>query len=419
MNFIDNSPVSKPVRAFVFIIGLFLLWGVASNLNFILLSDFGFIFQINSLQLGLIQVVFYAGYFVASLPASKIIELYDYKTGIIIGLLLYGVGSFLFFPATDLFLYNLFLFALFIIAVGLSFLETSTNPFVLSLGSPQSAILRLNIAQSFNPIGFFFSMVITQFFAEYLRVMPQPTEQLAYQPIYLTSVAHSVLLPFLIVGIIAIIWALLIFLLKFPIQPEEVSEPRNDKNAFQLIKAHPLLRYAILAQFFYMGAQVGIWNFIPEYATELGHPSTPINEYLIYAFVTFLIGRFLSSLLMLFFPPSKLLAIYAFISALISVAAVLVGGYSALVLIVALNFFMSLMFPTIFGLGLSGIQPAMKKGSALIVMGMIGGAVLASLMKQLNPSTGLLFTLIIPCLSFLVIFGFASRVNILAQKSTM
>ncbi|MEL6717970.1 MAG: L-fucose:H+ symporter permease [Bacteroidota bacterium] len=411
MDSLNNAKTFKSIQAFIFLVGLFLLWGVASNLNLILLPDFNYIFKLNSLQLGLIQVVFYVGYFVAALPASWVMNTYDFKAGIIIGLLLYGVGSFLFFPATDLLLFNLFILALFIIAAGLSFLETASNPFVLSLGSPKRAIMRLNIAQSFNPIGFFFSIMISQVFANYFG--PVSVELIQENPsvtedVFLTSASHSVLMPYLIVGIIAIIWALLIFLIKFPINEDDNERKLASSKPLQLIKSQSLLRNAILAQFFYMGAQVGIWNFIPDYALELGLGSSPINNYLIFSFVIFMIGRFASSFLMFFFPAHKLLAIYAILSVLTLGLAIILGGYSALMLVVALNFFMSLMFPTIFGLGLSGIRQAMKTGSALIVMGMIGGAILASLMKQIsNYTTSLLPTLFVPTIGFLVVFWFA------------
>ncbi|EHQ26726.1 L-fucose:H+ symporter permease [Mucilaginibacter paludis] len=389
---------------------LFFLWGMANNLNDILIRQFKKAFELSDFQSGLVQSAFYLGYFVLALPAAYVMRRFSYKTGIVIGLVLYAAGAFLFVPAADSGTYGFFLFALFVIASGLAFLETAANPYVSVLGTPETASFRLNLAQAFNPIGCVTGIVVGQQFIfsgiehskeTLARMTPQALKA------YYLSESSAVKIPYLCIGIVVILFAVLVLLTRFPVVKDEEEESENAKSGegkFGILKIRHF-RLAVLAQFFYVGGQVCIWSFLIRYIQHNlpGTPEKAAANYLIISLVIFTAGRFVGTALLKKVKDHLLLAIYAIASMLLVALAVLLPGTIGLWALVLTSFFMSIMYPTIFTLGISGLGRQAKLGSSVIVMAIIGGAVLTALMGKLSDVTGITTAMAIPLLAFAVV----------------
>jgi len=308
-----------------------------------------------------------------------------YKAGFVVGLLLFAAGAFLFWPAAVTGSYGFFLFALFVIASGLSFLETASNPFIAQLGDPESSERRLNFSQAFNPLGAITGALVgTVFIFSGVELSPQ---QVASQQAartydaYLRLETLRVVRPYLAIGVIAVIWAVLILRTKFPDISSEAESESSEHGSFGelLNQRHFLL--AVIAQFFYVGAQVGTWSYFISYVQEYAHkPEKTAGYFLTGTLAAFGVGRFASAYLMRFVAPSRLMGFYALANiALVSVA-VFEPGWIGIWCVFLTSFFMSLMFPTIFALGLKGLGPNTKIGGSFLVMAIIGGAILTPLM---------------------------------------
>lgn len=410
-----NSMIRTAILPLVLIVSLFFLWGMANNLNDILIKQFKKAFELSDFQAGLVQSAFYLGYFVFAIPAGMFMRRYSYKAAIILGLLLYAAGAFLFYPAAELHTYNLFLLALFVIASGLAFLETTANPLVTVLGPAEGAARRLNLAQAFNPLGSITGILIGQHFifsgVEHSAADLAAMSPAARQAFYVAE-SSAVQTPYLVIGGVVVLWALLIALTRFPVTSSAGDEPavaqRHGIIGRLLRKRRFVL--AIVAQFFYVGAQVGIWSFLIRYIQD-GLPGTPEKSaalYLTVSLVLFMVGRFVGTALLRYLPPSRLLGIFALINlALCSIAVAsphTVGVYA----LVASSFFMSVMFPTIFALGLEGLGDDERKlGSSLIVMAIIGGAILTALMGAVSDQAGIHWAMAVPAACFAMILWFA------------
>jgi FHS family L-fucose permease-like MFS transporter len=378
---------------FVLVTALFFLWGIPNNLNDVLIRQFMKSFAISRFQAGLVQSAFYMGYFVLAMPAALMMRRVGYKAGLVTGLVLYALGTFLFWPAAMVGRYEFFLLALFVIASGLSFLETASNPFIAQLGDPESSERRLNFSQAFNPIGSITGVLIgTIFIFSGVELTPQEAAARKLQGVYeayLRTETLRVVKPYLVIGVIALIWAVLILRTKFPSIQSEHENSEGDHGRFTDLFGYPHFLLAVVAQFLYVGAQVGTWSYFIQYVQEYAHqPEKVAGYFLTGTLAAFGVGRFASAYLMRFIAPNKLMAGYSVANIALVAVGVLMPGWVGLWCVFLTSFFMSLMFPTIFALGLKGLGPNTKIGGSLLVMAIVGGAVLTPVMGLISEKTG-------------------------------
>jgi MFS transporter, FHS family, L-fucose permease len=398
---------------FILVTALFFLWGIPNNLNDVLIRQFMKSFAISRFQAGLVQSAFYMGYFLLAMPAALFMRKKGYKAGLIIGLLLFGLGDFLFWPAALIGRYEFFLLALFVIASGLSFLETASNPFIAQLGDPDTSERRLNFSQAFNPLGAISGALIgTTFIFSGVELTPAEVAirqaQNTYQA-YLRTETLRVIEPYLVIGCIALLWAFLIWRTKFPDIQDEHENVKEDRGRFRELFRHPNFLLAVVAQFFYVGAQVGTWSYFIQYVQEYTHQPEKIAGYFLTGtLAAFGVGRFVSAYLMQFIAPNKLLGAYALVNILLVGVGVLTPGWIGLWAIFLTSFFMSLMFPTIFALGLKGLGPNTKIGGSLLVMAIVGGAALTPLMGLISLKSGsIAIAYAVPLFSYIFVAWYA------------
>ena len=396
------------------IVSLFFMWGVANNLNDILITQFKKAFVLTDLQSGLVQSAFYFGYFVFAIPAALAMKRFGYKAAVIVGLLLYGAGALLFYPAAQAHEYLFFLAALFVIASGLAFLETSANPLIVAMGDANTAERRLNFAQSFNSLGTISGVLIgREFILSGIEHSPEELAALssAQQTAFYTAEVQAVQGPYLVIAAVVIVWALLVAWAKFPVvaQQHDDTEQALRWRDFCALLQRRYYRSAVIAQFFYVGAQVCIWSFMIRYGQETmpGTGEKALAMYLSLSLVAFMVGRFVATWLMGYIAPARLMFFYALINIGLCAVAMLCANHTGLVMLAATSFFMSLMFPTIFALGIKGLGREAKAGSSLLVMAIIGGAVLTALMGLVSDLSSIHTAVIVPLLSFVVIARFA------------
>lgn len=380
---------------FILVTSLFFLWGIANILNSALIAHFQPVFQIGRAEALLVETAFYFGYFTIALPAGLFMEKYSYKKGILIGLLLYALGALLFIPAAYMLTFGFFLIALYIIASGLAFLETAANPYVTILGTPETSVQRLNFAQSFNGVALVVGPVIAgQFiFAGNEGAMATIAEK--------QSAAEAVIFPYSMIAGAVLLVALLFFLTKMP-EPAKTGAIKFNKSIFK--KKH--LMWAVLAQLFYVGAQAGIWGITINYIIEL-IPGTSrevaSGSFMAVGTFLFVAGRFLGTWLMTFIKDHKLLTLYGAAASLLCFMGVFAEGNIAVYAVLGTNFFMSIMFPTIFALGVKDLGEHTKLGSSFIIMAIVGGAILPPLMGLMADTIGIQRSFILPALCFLVV----------------
>ncbi|TKI06966.1 L-fucose:H+ symporter permease [Martelella alba] len=405
------------VIPFALLCSLFFLWAVANNLNDILLPQFQQAFTLNNFQAGLIQSSFYFGYFVIPIPAGILMKKMSYKAGIITGLLFYAIGAALFWPAAQGMDYTLFLLGLFIIAAGLGCLETAANPFVTVLGPEEGGHFRLNLAQTFNSLGAIIAVVFGQSLI-LAHVPHQPQAVLdKMAPTQLSAYKHSLVLavqtPYMIIVAVVLVVALFIMFTTFPaIQ----SDSHDDSGQGSFVASLGRLahirhwRWAVLAQFCYVGAQTACWSYLIRYAIEEIPGMTPgfAANYLTGTMVCFFIGRFTGTWLIRRFAPYKVLAAYALIAMILCLVSALAGGHIGLLALTLCSAFMSIQYPTIFSLGIKQLGQDTKYGSSFIVMTIIGGGIVTPVMGYVSDAAGRIPTAeLVPALCFAVIFIFA------------
>ncbi|MGO8760296.1 MAG: L-fucose:H+ symporter permease [Terracidiphilus sp.] len=373
---------------FLVVTVLFFLWAIPNNLNDILIRQFMKSFNINRSSAAGVQIWFYLGYFLLAVPAGQLMRRFGYKAGIVTGLCLLGSGCLLFYPAAQAGLYAFFLVAQFVIASGLSFLETGSNPFIAQLGPAGSSERRLNLSQAFNPLGSISAGLIGTVFifsGERLSDAQVAAMQAAgtYQA-YLHSETLRVVVPYLVLGCFAFLWALLILTIKFPdLGTEDVAEsaPSGGMHV-RLCQTHFV--FAVLAQFLYVGAQVGTWSYFISYvesATGVGDKAA--GYMLTGTLAAFAVGRFSSAWLMRHFHARLMLVLYSIINVALCLVAVVHPSWLGVGCLLMTSLFMSIMFPTIFALGLKGMGEKTKTAGSLLVMAILGGAVLTKLMGAL------------------------------------
>ncbi len=384
----------ESILPFVLVTALFFLWGIPNNLNDVLIRQFMKSFEITRFKAGLVQSAFYVGYFLFSTPAALLMRRSGYKTGLVTGLFLYAAGTFLFWPAALAQSYAFFLFALFVIAGGLAFLETGASPFISQLGDPATSERRLNFSQAFNPIGSIVGVMAGTLFifsgVELSASRISAMKATGTYSSYLQAETMRVIAPYLVLGGVVLLWAFLIIRTRFPeIGDESQPSGSTDHGSFRDLFRYPHFIGAVVAQFFYVGAQVGTWSYFITYVQDYAHQSEKVAGYFLSGtLVAFAVGRFAATYLMRFIEPNRLMGLYSLANIVLVGIGILFPGWLGIWAIFLTSFFMSLMFPTIFALGLKGLGPNTKLGGSLIVMAIIGGAVFTPLMGLLFEATG-------------------------------
>ena len=394
--------------SFLLITSLFFLWGFVHNLDPILIPHLRRAFQLSTLQSSLIDSAVFVAYFVMALPAGFVMQRYGYKAGIILGLLLFALGSYLFVPAANTQQYSFFLAALFIIASGLTMLETAANPYVTILGPAETATQRLNLAQSFNGLAVTVAPLVGGrliLAGESLSDEKLAAMSASARAAYLQAEASSVKLPYVILGSLILIVALFFVFTKLP----DIKEEKTEKSGLLHTLRHRHLRWAVIAQFFYVGAQVCVSSFFILLTTKAaGINERVAADYLGLGYgLAFMSGRFIGTYLMRFVPPARLLFLYAFINILLTTVAILAHGMITVYALIGVAFFMSIMFPTIFALGIKDLGHETKLGASLIIMSIVGGALLPPVLGLIADSTASIQNgYVVPLVCFFVVLYF-------------
>lgn len=380
----------------ILVTSLFFLWGMAYGLLDVLNKHFQEALKITAARSTLLQAAYFGAYFLVALPAGMFMNKFGYKKGIIMGLLLYAMGAFMFFPAAQQSSFNYFLFALFVLASGLTCLETAANPYVTVLGKPDTSEFRLNLAQCFNGVGSFIGPIIgaNLFFGN--------TDS--------SGNLDSVKVVYVIIGSVVLVVAGLFFKTPLPEIKENrlVSEQSLSKKP---LFSHPNFTNAIIAQFFYVAAQVGIAALFINYCTQAatGIDNAQAAYLLSIALILFTAGRFAGTALMKVINPNKLLTIYAIINTGLCLIVVLVNSTLSVYALMAIFFFESIMFPTIFALGIKDLGNHTKKGSSFIIMSIVGGALVPYIMGILTDQRSVSFAFIVPLFCFVVVAWYGWR----------
>lgn len=412
----SSAPLTERrfVVPFILVTSLFFLWALGVNLNDILIPHLKKAFSLTDFRSSLIQSAFFGGYFLAALPAGWLMERVGYKRGILIGLVICAAGAFLFIPASYVRVYGFFLFALFVMACGQSFLEVAANPYVTILGPPQSSERRLNFAQSFNAVG----AVITPFIgaAFILSGIEHTPAQLAAMPpgqlqAYRAYEASMVRVPYLVIACIFLGVATLIYSSNLPEVPAAgtAGGPAETEVRLRDLWAYRHLVKGVIAQFLYVGAQVGVASFVIRFAEHMiseTHEKSAAH-YLQMHLIGFMLGRFAGSAIMKKFPAPRLLSLFAGGSLICLSIALFATGAVPVWAIVLVGFFHSIMFPTIFALSLKNLGPYTKLGSSLLVMAIIGGAIFPAIMGLISDASNIQKAFIVPLLCHGYVLYFA------------
>jgi FHS family L-fucose permease-like MFS transporter len=407
-------PIGNLVPFFL-VTSLFFLWAIPNNLNDILIRQFMKSFSLTRFEGGLVQSAFYMGYFLLAIPAALLMKRAGYKTGILTGLLLFAAGTFLFWPAALVGQYWFFLLALFVMASGLAFLETASNPFIAQIGARESSERRLNFSQAFNPIGAITGAGVGTIFI--LSGVELSRSEVALRiaqgtyAAYLRTETLRVVAPYIGLGVVALFLAALIARTKFPvIQSEHEGDANDHARLSDLLRARHFV-LAVITQFLYVGAQVGTWSYFIQYVQDYTHqPEKVAGYFLIGTLAAFGVGRFLSSWLMKFVPASHLMGGYAFVNIALLLIAIAHPGWVGLWCLFITSLFMSVMFPTIFALGLKDLGANTKIAGSILVMSIVGGAILTPVMGLISEHTGsIAYAYLVPLTAYIVVALYAFR----------
>lgn len=397
---------------FVLVTVLFFLWGMSNNLTDILVQQFRKGFNLSQLQAQMVQFAVFTGYFCMALPAALLMRRWGYKAGILMGLCIFGIGTLLFWPAAVVGRYGPFLIALFVVGCGSATLETAANPFIAQFGPPETAERRLNFAQAFNPPGTIVGVLIGTFFI--FSGVELPASRVVQMKAsgtyaaYLHTEIMRVVPTYVALGCVVLLWAVILGRTRFPVIESEQS---GERGSFRALLRFPHLWFAVIAQFCYCGAQVTTWSaFIPyikQYTTMTErHAGFLLTGNLVLMFL----GRFISTWLMRWFRPSKMIGVYGVVNMALLVAGVSHPGLAGATAIMITSFFMSVMFPTIFALGVKGLGVHTKLGGSLLVMSVVGGALIPLGLGAIARATGSLargYIVVIAAYFVVAIYGFA------------
>jgi MFS transporter, FHS family, L-fucose permease len=419
----------KYLLPFILVTSLFAMWGFANDITNPLVAAFRTIMEISNFEAAWVQLAFYGGYGTMAIPAALFIRRFSYKSGILMGLALYAIGALLFFPAAKYEMFGFFLMSLYILTFGLAFLETTANPYILSMGDEQTATRRLNFAQSFNPMGSLMGMfVATNFILSSLQSDKQRDEagnlifnalSEAEKAIIRTNDLAVIRNPYVILGFVVLIMFVVISFSKMPktqsLHSREVKVMDSAKRLFRNKK----YMYGVIAQVFYVGVQIMCWTFIIHYAENIGLTKAQGQNYNIVAMVIFLCSRFISTYFMKYLKASLMLGFFAIGGMITTLGVIFIGGMPGLYCLVATSAFMSLMFPTIYGIALHGLREDSTLGAAGLVMAIVGGALMPPLQGRIIdlgtvaglPAVNFSFLLPLICFVVISIYGFYNYLN--------
>lgn len=391
---------------------LFFMWGLANNMTDTLLAAFKKIMSMTDFQTSWIQVAFYGSYFCLALPAALYIKRFTYKSGVLLGLGLFIMGGLLFYPASNTREYSHFLIALFVLAGGLSILETAANPYIIAMGPEESGTVRLNFAQSFNPIGSITGVLLSKLFilshlhsaSTEQRASMDPTELDRIQSAELSAVMG----PYVgVAAVLVVLWGLIYFT-KMP-KASDAGSAIQFGPTFGRLFRNPQYVWGVIAQFFYVGAQIGVWSFTIRYVMlELNLDEDDASSYYLAALVLFTISRFICTFLMRFTTPQKLLGTLSILAVVLSAVVAVGDGYVGVYALVGISGCMSLMFPTIFGLAVRGLGHDTKLAGSGLIMAILGGAVVTAIQGQVSDGfQSIHASYVVPLLCFVVVGYYA------------
>lgn len=403
------------VLPFILVTSLFFFWGIANNMTDTLLSAFKRIMSMSDVQTSLIQLSFYGSYFCFALPAALFIKKFSYKSGVLLGLGIYAAGAMLFYPASQAASYNYYLIAIYILAGGCSILETTANPYILSMGSQETATRRLNLAQAFNPFGSITGILLSQYFilGELNKANAVERANMTADQLVKVQAGELNAVTFTYMGVGVVLIFIFLFMLFSNMPKNADADKRIDLfGTFRRLVKNKLYVWGVVAQFFYVGAQIGVWSFtIRIVMNELGTNEKSSASIYLLSIICFSISRFIFTALMKYIKPSKLLII-ASIAALCCTAAVVLGsGMFLVVALIGISIFMSLMFPTIYGFALDGLGDDAKIGASGLIMAILGGALITPLQGLVSDVAGINMAYIIPlvCFAFVLVYGFMAQ----------
>jgi MFS transporter, FHS family, L-fucose permease len=405
-----NNKTSQGVSfALVLTVLLYALWGMAHNLNDVLIPKFKDVFQLTDFQSALVQTAFYVSYLALPIPVALYLQRFGYKIGVITGLCFFGIGALLFWPAASMLTYEAFLFALFIIGFGMVFIETSGTGIIVSFGGEDDAEWRINLAQAFNPMGSIVGLFIgSQFIlsdvteAQKSVMNPQALAQLKIDE------AHAVQIPYLIIALVVFAVAAMVAATKFPAAATETSKENPLGGLKHLLKSK-IFVFGVIAQFFYVGTQVGVWSFIVKYAKQYGVVTNDADGgiYLTAALVTFLIGRFCTLPLLRRYSSAQIAVAFSICAMALTLVGISMPGPVGMICIIAISFFMSIMFPGIYAIGLHGNIQYSKPASALMIMSIVGAGILPAIMGRISDQVGsIAVAYVVPLIGFVVVLSY-------------
>jgi FHS family L-fucose permease-like MFS transporter len=398
------------ILLFIALIGCFTAWGVAQDLTTPMVAGFKRIFEMSTFQASLVQLAYFGAYFLLALPAAFINQRFGYKTGILTGLGLAAIGAFAFYPASKIMTYEAFLVALFAMAAGCSILETSANPYVLSLGPEGTATRRLNLAQAFNPVGTNIGVLLASTLI--LPKLADPVDISSLTPAEVHTIRAgelgAVMGPYLGLAFVLVLIAVAIASQKAPPIVEEFPDAGpsegGTRGLFRVLWRHKRYRYGVIAQFFNVAAQVCAWTFLIQYVQQaLGGSLEKGGYYLQFSLLVFLFSRFLMTWIIGRVRATKVLALLAVLGVVLCVFAMVSPNMAGVIAVVMLSFCLSLMFPTIYGVALKGLGPATKFGAAGLVMAIVGGAIMPLVQGALVDATSAAISFIVPAVCFALV----------------
>jgi L-fucose:H+ symporter permease len=423
----------KYLFIFILITTLFALWGFANDITNPMVAAFQTVMELSAAKASLVQFAFYGGYATMAIPAALFIRKHSYKSGILMGLALYATGAFLFIPAAQFQQFSFFCISLYILTFGLAFLETTANPFILSLGSKENATRRLNLSQSFNPMGSLLGMSVASFIVlpQLLSDKRDAAGNIIFPALSEAEKAdirlHDLAIirnPYVIIGLVVLAVLIIIACTRVPKTQVEPEKANSTRQTLSNLWHNKLYREGVLTQMFYVAAQIMTWTFIIQYADNLGINKATAQTYNIVAMGLFLCGRFIATALMKYVNTSRLLAIFAACAALCAAGAILIVGKGGLYCLIGISAFMSLMFPTIYGIALENVdnQDA-SLGAAFLVEAIVGGAIMPPLQGMIidkheifgHPAVNVSF--ILPLLCFVIVLCYGIRSYRLRRKA--
>jgi MFS transporter, FHS family, L-fucose permease len=406
---------NKRSSAIILITSLFFLWGVALNMNSTLIPHLKKACQLTDTQSAFIDTALYIAYFLLAVPAGKFMKKYSFKGGILFGLILFAAGAFLFYPASVSRVYGYFLGAIFIMGCGMAFLETAANPYIIVLGDPATATQRINFAQSFNGLAASIAPLIGGLFilsGKTLSAEQKGSMSTVQLNDYLNHEAAAVQIPYLVIGLVVAAVAFMVYRTPLP----EIVDVDNSLEIEGSIFREKNLMFGVLAQFFYVGAQTCISSFFIRFSDKVAALDEKTASFFLFiALMGFMIGRFVGTALMRFFSAARLLVVYSVINMGLLIFAVSLHGKLPVYALMGVEFFMSIMFPTIFSLSIRGLGSKTKEGSSLLIMSIVGGAIFPVIMGRVSDASSIQTAYLVPAVCFIMVLLFALK-NINVEK---